>query len=311
MVERIKNYLFILFLFIRRILLWRSAIGFNGDVVSLDYILKTLEAKNYFIPGVSANEGVSVTANGESAYYYKRGASTVTTGALGAQLSFTSSGVERKTIDMTNAIQIKAVIPYANYKTVSVDVVGDKVVQESITAQNLFNEIGIGEVEAYEAYDASLTTPLALHKDIVTDYNYQRGTSNVSAVAGVLFQAKKDFIQKNKARNLKPTAIFMGSALVADMKTANLLAYKEFTPGQSEALIGYFDGMAVIEVPDLSSTYEAILVHSDALGSPQNVNTLVLADGTAAGYPNGTIIAGEIGYGFEVCDPELIEFITA
>lgn len=285
--------------------------GFNGDQVSLGFILKTLEAKQYFIPGVSCNQDVQVTAKGESAYYFKRSESSVGTGTVGAKLDYASKGVVRQSIDMTSAIQIKAVIPYANAATVSADVVGDKVVQESITAANKFNELGVAFLDSYGDADAALTTPLGIHKDIVSDYGYTRGTSAVSVVASVLFKAKKDFILKNKEKNLKPTAILMGSALVADMKTANLLAFKEFVPGGNEAMIGYFDGMAVIECPDLDASYEAIMLNDKAFGMPQNVNTLIVADGTAAGYPGGTIIGGEIGWGAEVCDPELVLWLEA
>ena len=49
--------------------------GFNGDVKSLEVILDTLKFKSILIPGITANEDVMVTAQGESAYIYTRGAS--------------------------------------------------------------------------------------------------------------------------------------------------------------------------------------------------------------------------------------------
>lgn len=286
--------------------------GFNGDIVQLNYILNTLDRKSYFVSGVNTNPGVSVTTAGESAYYYERSASTVATGTLGAKLDYTSVGAKRRSIDLTKSIQIKAVIPYANFATVSADVVGDKVIQETMTAANTYNELMVDEIEkAFEADQASAGAKKMIAKSLATDYKYTRGTTDVKGTAQALFQAKKDFIVANKKKALKPTCILMGSALVADMKAANLLAFKEFTPGGSEAMIGYFDGMAVIECPDLNAKYEAIIVNDLALGMPLNVNTLVVADGTAAGYPNGTIIAGEMGYGFEVCDPELVMVVKA
>ena len=39
--------------------------GFQGDFDSLKYILQTLEAKTYDIPGVITNGNLSVTAGGK------------------------------------------------------------------------------------------------------------------------------------------------------------------------------------------------------------------------------------------------------
>lgn len=259
--------------------------GFNGDVVSLQYILKTLERKSYLIPGVTTNEDVSVTAMGESAYYFKRGASTVAEGNLGAQLEFSSTGVERKTIDMTKSIQIKAVLPYVNFATVSADVVGDKVVQESIEAANLWN------VKGEQAMIAGGTAKTYT-------------TPTVETIYKVVLDAKKEFIKANKAKALKPTAIIASPEVVALLKEKNLILFKDSLPNSSERVLGYFDNMAVIESFDLESGF--IMVNSLGFGAPLNVNTLVVADGTAAGYPAGTIIAGEMGYAFEVCDKDLI-----
>ena len=52
--------------------------GFNGDQVSLQYILQTLDSKTILIPSITANANLSVSAMGEVAYFYKRGASSVT-----------------------------------------------------------------------------------------------------------------------------------------------------------------------------------------------------------------------------------------
>lgn len=264
--------------------------GFNGDVVSLNYILKTLDRKSYLIPGVTTNQEVSVTAMGESAYYFKRGASTVSEGKLGAKLDFTSTGVERKSIDLVDSIQIKAVLPYVNFATVSADVVGDKVVQETIEAANLWNVKGEAAMVAGG-----------------TKKSYTAVT--VENIYATLLGAKKQFITDNKAKALKPTAIICSPEVVAALKEKNLILFKDSVPNQSEKILGYFDNMAVVESFDLESGF--IMLNSLGFGAPLNVNTLVVADGTAAGYPAGTIIAGEMGYAFEVCDAELIHVYTA
>lgn len=264
--------------------------GFNGDQVALNYILKTLDRKSYLIPGVTTNPDVSVTAMGESAYYFKRGASTVAEGTLGGKLDFTSSGVERKNIDLTKAITIKAVLPYVNFATVSADVVGDKVVQETIEAANLWNVKGEAEMASKG-----------------TKKSYTAVT--VENVYATLLGAKKEFIKDNKAKALKPTAIICSPEVVAALKEKNLILFKDAIPNQSERILGYFDNMAVVESFDLESGF--IMLNALGFGAPLNVNTLVVADGTAAGYPAGTIVAGEMGYGFEICDADLIHVYVA
>lgn len=273
-----------------------TANGFNGDIVSLQYILKTLERKSYLIPGVTTNQDVSVTAMGESAYYFKRDASSVELKpeGLGSQIDFTGgkhvTGVKRVPINLTNAIQIHSVLPHVNFATVSADVVGDRVVQETIEAANKWNVAG---EEAMVANGTSKT--------------YTAVT--VDTVYGVLLGAKKEFIKDNKAKALKPTAIICSPEVVAALKEKNLILFKDSMPNQSEKILGYFDNMAVVESFDLDNGF--IMLNSLGFGAPLNVNTLVVADGTAAGYPAGTIIAGEMGYAFEVCDKDLIHVYQA
>lgn len=255
--------------------------GFQGDIRSLDYILKTLERKTYIVPGKSVNPDLSVSVAGEIAYYMKRAASTVAEGTTGAKIDFESTGVSRQEIPMRNAFHIKSVIPYANSETVSVDVVGDRVVQETMELANRYN---VKFLEALK--EGSMTAESATGETI-----YHQ-----------LLNAKAQYKKANKDKAMGPTAIFLTPEKVAELKSKNLLAYKEALPGEgNDTLIGTFDGMAVFEAVDLDGV-DCIMLNAVAFAAPINVNVLRVVDGTAAGYVGGTLIGGEFSYGFDVCD---------
>lgn len=266
---------------------------FNGDQVSLNYILQTLERKQIAIPGVTTNPNLSVSAAGEVAYYYERGASSVAKGNLGAKMDFTSSGGKRVDIPMTNAIQIKAVLPHVNYATVSADIVGDKVVQESIEAANLHNTEFLLTLEGSEG---AVTGTTALTK---------------TTVYAAIVDAIKEFKTLNKAKGMKPSAVVVGPTVAA-----LLLQAPEFIRSSQradgvvyEGLIGKVSGLDVVEAVDMdesTSKIDFIVMHYEGVAAPTNVNTLYVTDATAAGYPGGTLISGEIGYGFKLADKNLV-----
>ena len=263
-------------------------------VVSLNHILQTLERKVIAVPGLSCSQDLSVSAAGESAYYFTRSASSVTTGNLGAKMDYTSGGLTRVDIPMTSAIQIKSVLPNANVATVSADVVGDRVIYETINAANKYNEEFL---KALCTSTGTITGTTAATK---------------STVYGIIVDAIKQFKLKNAAKGMKPTAIIVGPTF-----EALLMQAPEFLRSTAlgddvasyEGVIGKVAGLPVIVAVDMdesTSKIDFILVNQEGFGAPQNVNSLVVTDATQAGYPAGTLIAGEIGYGFKVADNDLV-----
>jgi len=101
---------------------------------------------------------------------------------------------------------------------------------------------------------------------------------------------------------MKPTGILVGPSVAA-----LLLQCDEFL--RSTALgdsvvengrLGSIVGFPVIEAIDMDETtlkIDFIIVNAEGVAAPMNVNSFVKADATAAGYPGGTILAGEAGYG--------------
>jgi hypothetical protein len=264
--------------------------GFSGDVVSLNYILKTLDAKSYIIPGVTSNPDITVTAQGESAYYYKRSTAGVTEAKTGAQITWDSAkskGVTRVTIDMADCFQIADILPRINVQAVSADVVGDKVVQDTITVANDWNKKYIAKLVAggtAKTYADTLT---------------------VDNIYKVVVGAKADFIKDHKDDYMRPTAVFVAPDVMALLKEKNLVLFKDNMPNKSEKIEGYFDEMAVIEAPDLDAG-KFIIMNALGAGSPLNIDSLFVTDATQAGFPGGTLVSGELGYGLEICDATLV-----
>lgn len=250
--------------------------GFNGDHASLQHILKTLDFKTVLIPGVTANEDVMVTAAGESAFLYTRSTSSVAAGNVGDAINYAAKGVKRIDVPMTSRFGIGSIIPYANYQTVSADVVGDKVVQEAIEASNQHNK-------------AALTAMAAA----ATAKTYTNGVDAYTALTEGISNFKID----NAKSGLKPTA-----AIVSPAFYAKLLLDERFvriTEAVVEGLVGKAAGIQIVESADLENV-DFIVLHKNGVVAPVNVNTLIVTDSTQAGYPGGTLIAGELGYGFKM-----------
>lgn len=277
--------------------------GFNGDSKSLNYILQTLEAKQVLIPGVTSNANLQVSAAGEVAYFYTRGASSITSGTntLGSQISYTSSGVTRVDVSLVNAIQIGAVIPYVNFATVEASVIADKVIQESLAAANTWNEKAIAFLEAnatkfYKNADGTIVTTSVTNNAALA----------ATTVYAEIVNMKKAFNIANKTKGMKPTAVIVSEAVNALLLQSDEFIRKEQAGDATvhEGIIGRVAGLQVVVSQD--AVEDIIMLNAEALAAPVNVKSLVVADATAAGYPGGVIVAGEIGYGFKIGDANLI-----
>jgi len=272
--------------------------GFHGDDASLGYILKTLERKSYLIPGIITNPSISVNVDGSDAYYFTRGASNVGDGSatVGSKLDYTSTGVTRKTIPLNKAIQIKDVLPLVNVSSVSADVVGDRVIYNSLIAANEFDTLGVAKITSG-----------------TTGTDYTAVTGNVALTTANVYQeilnARKQFLLGNKAKGMKPTGMLVGPT--AEALILQNTAFVRSTPvgdaAVQDAVIGKIGGMQVVSCPDLDETVcPFLLINAEGFAAVTNVRSLSVTAADAAGYPNGTLIGGEIGYGFEIADKSLI-----
>jgi hypothetical protein len=92
--------------------------GYEGDTVSLNYILQAQSHEDVFIPGVTENPNISVSVSGEVAYIDIPADASIGEGTVGGKVEFNSKGVSTHPIPMTNALTISDVIPHANFATV-------------------------------------------------------------------------------------------------------------------------------------------------------------------------------------------------
>lgn len=275
--------------------------GFSGDVKSLQYILQTLRAKRILIPGITSNPNLQVSAMGEVAYFYKRGASTVDgTKALGSKIDFQSTGVTRVDVNLTNAIQIGAVIPHVNFATVDANVVADKVVQETMSAANEWNEKGLAYLEA------NATNFYKTADSTIVDTEPTNAALTKSNIYAEIVNMRKAFNIKNKAKGMKPNAILVSEAAYALLLQSDEFIRKEQVADATvfSGSIGRIAGLEVVVAQDQEK--DIIMLNAEGFAAPINVKTLFVVDGTQSGWPGSILVTGELGYGFKIADEDLI-----
>jgi len=255
---------------------------FQGDLKSLDYILQTLDAKTYAIPGVIVNPNLNVTAGGESVFFYTRSTATAASGNAGDSVSYTVKGNKRIDVALTSRFSIGAIIPYVNVAAVTPDAIGDKVIQETIQQSNLYN--------------VAFLTALAAG---ATAKEY---THDATAFAALL-EGIADFKVDNKISGLAPTGVLASptffSELIADSKIHLAITFKEAADQAVRQLNIPGVPVPVVECADLSAV-SFIVVNSEGVVAPIVAKTLEVVSSVSVGYPGGTLIAGELPYGFKI-----------
>ena len=172
---------------------------------------------------------------------------------------------------------LQTLFPRVNFATVTADVIGARVIQETISAMNAHNTEGVKAIEA--AAEAKTLEGADAYEQLV------------NAIA--------QFEIDNKATGGKPF-----SALVSPAFYAQLQLDKRFVDGIERdsvartGFIGLVAGIYTIKTLDLTEGF--ILVNPEGIAAPINVNTLDIVNGTSVGYPGGVVIGGELGYGFKV-----------
>ena len=256
--------------------------GFQGDVVSLNHILQTLEAKTYAIPGITVNPNLQVTAGGESVFFYTRSTATAATGNAGDSVTYAVKGNKRIDVPMLSRIAIGAVLPYVNVATVSPDAVADKVIQETVIQSNIYNQ--------------------ALVAAIVSAADAKTYTKDATAFDAVLEGIRK-FKVDNKANGLAPTGVLAAPAffasLIGDSKIHLAITFKDVADQAVRQLNIPGIPVPVIECVDLALV-DFVVVHAEGVAAPVVARTLEVVSATPVGYPGGTLIAGELPYGFKI-----------
>ena len=258
--------------------------GYEGDTVSLGYILQAQSHEDVFIPGVTENPNISVSVNGEVAYLYLPADASIGSGTVGGQVTFASKGVSTVAIPMLTAKTISDVIPHANYMTVAADVVNARWVQETEKLQDDINLDGLTALKAGSTATANTTalTAANIYETILTDIKeFKTNTAN-------------------KSLKLKPTGMIVGAT--GEALLLNSPQFLRSTIVGDEAVkngvIGSIAGVPVISSVELDALgADYIIVNCLGIGVPSNVNSAKQFDATPVGYIDGTGLAAEVGYG--------------
>src|SRR5574344_42188 len=258
--------------------------GYEGDTVSLGYILQTQSHEDVFIPGVTENPNISASVNGEVAYLYLPADASIGSGTVGGQVTVASKGVQTVTIPLLTAKTISDVIPHANFMTVAADVVNARWVQQTEKLQDEINLAGLTALKAGATATANTTalTAANIYETILTDIKeFKTNTAN-------------------KSLKLKPTGIIVGAT--GEALLLNSPQFLRSTIVGDEAVkngvIGSIAGVPVISSVELDALgADYIIVNCLGIGIPTNVNSAKQFDATPVGYIDGTGLAAEVGYG--------------
>ena len=258
--------------------------GYEGDTVSLGYILQAQSHEEVFIPGVTENPNISVSVNGEVAYLYLPADASIGSGTVGGQVTFVSKGVSTVTIPMLTAKTISDVIPHANFTTVAADVVNARWVQQTEKLQDEINLAGLTALKAGATATADTTalTSANIYETILTDIKEFKTNAT------------------NKSLKLKPTGMIVGAAGEAALLNSPQFLRSTIVGDEAvkNGVIGSIAGVPVISSVELDALgADYVIVNCLGIGIPTNVNSAKQFDATPVGYIDGTGLAAEVGYG--------------
>lgn len=251
--------------------------GYNGDVVTLNHVIKTVKEKRVLVPGIITNPNLSVTAKGEIAYFFTQAKTSVKKVKLGDKFVWEPSGAIRHYIPMEDALRIQKSYSHAEVDTLSTDIVTADTLSETIEQMNLWNREGLGELEAAA--------------EVKTLDGATAWEQFVNAIA--------EFKMDNADNGFAPTGVLMSPKFAAQIKLdQRFLIGVDRDSVARTGYLGRIDGVDTIETLDLKEGF--IIVNSTGVAAPINVHFINLQDGAAAGQPVGKILSGDLGYGFKV-----------
>ena len=244
----------------------------NGDTAQLNVIIRTVNAKSYILPGVTCRDDIQMFS-GESANYWVKekmfpGADqTLKPGGKHVQEAV---GLVRKTVNIDKCEPLDFVIPGINYNCVAADTVNAYLVDSTINAANKRNRDYLTVLEGAA---------------VAADKTYNAASDDVYTT---ILDLRAEFIKKNKADYMVPTALFVSPLVMARLKEKNLVLFKDNSP------YGTFLEMEIIEAPDL--TCDMIMMNACAMVSAIAYQAVEVFSGAPIGYPGGTAASGEIDY---------------
>lgn len=272
--------------------------GFQGDILSLNYIQPTVEAKSLWIPGVTC--AFDVTVNGQTAYYYSSETFDISEGEAGRKLDLSVTGAKRHSFDMDRSYAIGGIIPMVGKDTISEDIVGRKLMDSAKGVIALDNAKGITALlAAAQTGTASGTTAYDKVVNAVADFN----EANKVVV-------EYDDADTNREHGKAKGGWIAKTLIVGPKFYAELQASKAFVEGNAnftvnEAVIGTCAGLDVVYSTDLPSTVNFVVMSPEGFLAPKGVSATEVF-GQVEGRPGAALAQAEMVYGYKVLDAKQI-----
>lgn len=259
----------------------------QGNIDSLKHIANLIEEKSILIDGLTCAPGLYMNELGDKAYYYKRGESSLGYDVAGKPISYNNSGLVRVEFVLDHSIYINDVLPNAQYGSPEVDVVRDRMDYQAIQAANMHNIKGL-------EYIMINGTDVQDYDDLTQDNAFNK-----------LIDLIEDFRLNNKDKGLEPTAVLVSNAAAKFLfKEERFAHYAQLASGKYTNEIARIGKIVVLECPDMDDDqdFDYICMNANALVAPLYVKYLDSKPGVQAGYPNGTLLGGELRVGFSMVD---------
>ena len=275
---------------------------YNGDILSLNYILPTVDAKSVFIPGLTT--AFDVTVAGQTAYYYESETFDISKGPAGRKLNLAETGAKRKSFDLDQSYGIGGIIPLVGHATVSEDVIGRKLVDSANGVVALDNQIGLAELAKGTAktYTASEDGAYVDVIDAVAVFNKENAVKLVG-----------EGDNKKAKGGWKATTLVVGPDFYAKLQKCE--EFSKWAPGQTqfsanEAVVGRVGGLDVVYTTEMPEGVSFIVMNPNGFLAPKGVSATEVFD-KVEGRPGAILAQSELVYGFRILDANQIHVYKA
>ena len=279
-----------------------SGAGFQGDILSLNYIKPTIEAKSILIPGLTCAFDVEV--RGQTAYYFESDSFVISDGDAGRKLDLQLTGAKRKSFDLDKSYGIGGIIPMVGKDTLSEDIVGRKLVDSAKgvvakdNAKALAAMINGLTVQTYAKTGVSAYQAVV---DATVEFNeHNKVTFTSKEITGTEATSNETAKGGWVAKTLLVGPSFYGKLQKCD----------EFVKGNAnfavnEAVVGRVAGLDVVYAQEMPSTCEFIVMSPDGFLAPKGVSATEVF-GQVEGRPGAALAQAEMVYGYKQLDPNQI-----
>lgn len=273
--------------------------AYQGDILSLNYIQPTVDAKSIWIPGLTC--AFDVTVNGQTAYYYESETFDISDGDAGRKLDLSLTGGKRRSFDLEKSYGIGGIIPLVGHATVSEDVIGRKLVDSAagVVAKDnikglaaMVNEITPLTAEGSSAYEQVINAVAKFNEDNAVEF-----TANT-------IEGSESTTNEKAKGGWVATTLIAGPAFYAKLQKSE--EFSKWAPGQTqfsanEAVVGRVGGLDVVYTTAMPSNVEFIVMNPNGFLAPKGVSATEVFD-KVEGRPGAILAQAEMVYGYKQLD---------